>query len=121
MGMGATNILERIAASLGELNGVKPIFTASLDVPNRGVLFALSALIVSGLLSHGEKYFQLPQGYYRLDSIFLLLAFMAIARIKTVEDLRYCSPGEWGKILGLDRIPEAKTLRQKIGAKTHNI
>jgi len=24
-------------------------------------------------------------------------------------------PGEWGKILGLDRIPEAKTLREKIG------
>jgi prepilin-type processing-associated H-X9-DG protein len=40
---------------------------------------------------------------------------MALARIKSVEKLRYCSPGEWGKLLGLDRIPEAKTLREKIG------
>ena len=68
-----------------------------------------------GLLRHSEKYFELPPGFYRLDSIFLVLAFMALARIKSVEKLRYCSPGEWGKLLGLDRIPEAKTLREKIG------
>ncbi len=66
-------------------------------------------------LSHAEKYFQLPRGYYQLDSIFVLLAFMALARKKAVEDPRYCSPGEWGKVLGLDRIPEVKTLREKIG------
>ncbi|HAM49871.1 MAG TPA: hypothetical protein DCP92_03955 [Nitrospiraceae bacterium] len=105
--MGATNTLERVAASLGQLEAVAPVFTASLDVPNAGVLFALPALLVNGLLAHAEKYFHLPRGYYRLDSIFLLLAFMALSRIKTIEDLRYCSPGEWGKILGLDRIPEA--------------
>ncbi len=40
---------------------------------------------------------------------------MALSRLKTVEDLRYCSPGEWGKLLGVDRIPEVKTLREKIG------
>ena len=39
---------------------------------------------------------------------------MALARIKTVEDLRYCAPGEWGKLIGLDRIPEVRTLREKI-------
>lgn len=115
MGMGATNTLDRIAASIGELNGVEPSFTHSLDVPKAGVILALPALLVSGLLSHAEKYFQLPRSYYRLDSIFVLLAFMALARIKAVEDLRYCSPGEWGKVLGLDRIPEVKTLREKIG------
>ncbi len=115
MGIGATNTLDRIAASIGELNGVEPLFTHSLDVPKAGVILALPALLVSGLLSHAEKYFQLPRSYYRLDSIFVLLAFMALARIKAVEDLRYCSHGEWGKVLGLDRIPEVKTLREKIG------
>lgn len=112
--MGATNTLDRVAASLGQLNGVAPEFTVSLDVQNGGVLFTLPALLVSGLLSHSEKYFQLPKGYYGLDSVFMLLAFMAIARIKTVENLRFEPPGEWGKILGLDRIPEAKTLREKV-------
>ncbi len=120
MGMGATNSLDRFCASIGLLNGVKPAFTSCIDVPNAGVLLALPALLVSGLLSHAEKYFQLPKGYYRLDSIFLLLAFMALARLKTVEELRYSAPGEWGKMLGLDRIPEAKTLREKIGYLSSN-
>ncbi len=120
MGMGATNTLERMAASVGQLNAVEPSFVSSMDVPNAGVLFALPALLVSGLLRHAEEYFQLPRGYYRIDSIFLLLGFMALSRIRKVEDLRYCPPGEWGKILGLDRIPEVKTLREKIGLLSNN-
>jgi hypothetical protein len=39
---------------------------------------------------------------------------MALARVKTVEDLKYCAPGEWGKLIGLDRIPEVRTLREKL-------
>lgn len=38
---------------------------------------------------------------------------MALARLKSIEALRYCAPGEWGKLLGLDRIPEVRTLRAK--------
>lgn len=118
--MGATDTIGRIAASIGELNGVDPEFKASMDVPKAGVLCALPALLESGLLSSTDKHFQLPKGYYRLDSIFLLLSFLALARIKTIEDLRHCSPGEWGNILGIDRIPEAKTLREKIGILSEN-
>ncbi len=39
---------------------------------------------------------------------------MALARLKSIEALRYCAPGQWGKLLGLDRIPEVRTLRAKI-------
>ncbi len=39
---------------------------------------------------------------------------MALARIRSVEQLRYQAPGEWGKVLGLDRIPEVRTLREKL-------
>lgn len=113
--MGATNTLDRVAASVGLLDGVKPAFETALDIPNGGVLFALPALLANGLLKSAESYFSLPKGYYGLDSLFLLMAFMALARLETIEALRYEPPGEWGKLLGLDRIPEAKTLRQKIG------
>jgi prepilin-type processing-associated H-X9-DG protein len=114
MGMGATNVLERVAAAFGLLSGVATRFKASLDVPRGGVLLALPALLVSGLLSYTDKHFKLPNGYYQMSSIFLLLAFMALCRIRSVEQLRYSSPGEWGKLLGLDRVPEVRTLREKI-------
>ncbi len=112
--MGATNTLARIATSIGGFQAVPPSFQNVVDVPYGGVLLALPALISCGLLSEVDQHFQLPRGYYSLQSIFLLLALMALARIKTVEDLRYCAPGEWGKLIGLDRIPEVRTLREKI-------
>lgn len=114
MGVATTHVLDRLAASVGELQAVTPKFQPVLDVPFGGVLFALPALLVNGLLARVGQHFQLPKGYYGLQSIFVLLALMALARIKSIEDLRYCAPGEWGKLLGLDRIPEVRTLRKKI-------
>lgn len=114
MGMAATNVMERISASICQGESGSISFLPSMDVPNGGVLFAIPALLATGLLSHAVKFFQIPNGYYSLDSIFLLLAFMALARVKSVESLRYCPPGEWGKLLGLDRIPEVRTIRSKL-------
>jgi len=119
MGMGASNIEARVAASVGALeNPVMPDFQPALDVPHGGVLCALPALLALGLLKTTGQFFDLPKGYYGLKSLFLLLAFMALARLKSIESLRYCAPGEWGKewgkLLGLDRVPEVRTLRQKI-------
>jgi len=112
--MGATDIFGRLATSLFGCEALDPSFAFCNDVPKGGVLLALPVLLATGLLSHSTKYFHLPNGYYRLDTIFLVLAFMALARIEVVEGLRYYSPGEWGNLLGIDRIPEAKTLRKKI-------
>jgi len=114
MGVGTCNVLNRMAASLGELTAVEPAFQAVSDVPNGGVLLALPALLAVGLLHQAHKYFQLPKGYYGLESLFLMLAFLALARLPSLEQLRYCAPGEWGKLLGLDRIPEVRTVRKKI-------
>jgi transposase len=114
MGMGCTCIMERVAASVGILDEVPTRFEKSYDVPNGGVLCTLPALLTNGLLRHASEYFNLPKGYYGLVQVFLLLAFMALARIRNIEQLRFCSPGEWGNILGLDRIPEVRTLREKV-------
>ena len=116
MGVGAHDVMGRVAASIGDLESVAPEFQPVLDVPNGGVLCALPALLAMGLLKYTDKIFKFPKGYYGLDSLFLLLAFMAFTRLKSIESLRYCAPGEWGKLLGLDRIPEARTLRIKVKA-----
>jgi len=39
---------------------------------------------------------------------------MALCRIKTTEQIRSYSPGELGKLLGLDRVPEVRCLREKL-------
>jgi hypothetical protein len=99
---------------MGVLREAPLEFVAAADVPCGGVLLALPALLLEGLLRHSREHFTPPPGYYPLETLFLVLAFMALARLRTVEALRYEPPGEWGKLVGLDRIPEAKTLRQKI-------
>jgi hypothetical protein len=106
--------LERVAAAIGMLEGAPIEFERVADVPDGGVLFALPALLLIGLLNKSREIFSMPEGFYPLESIFVLLALMALARIPSLEALRYVAPGEWGKLIGLDRIPEVRTLRQKI-------
>ena len=101
-------------ASLGALGSAAIRLERAEDVVNAGVLCALPALLELGLLRHSATHFELPPGYYPLPCIFLIVAFLALARVQTPEDLRYEAPGEWGKILGLDRVPEVKTLREKL-------
>jgi hypothetical protein len=70
-------------------------------------------LAENGLFDHLET---LPvlSGYYTTLHVMLLLAEMALCRIKAVESLQYEAPGELGKLLGLDRIPEVRCLRKKL-------
>lgn len=114
MGYATTRSAERVAAAMGGLASAPIQFETACDVPKGGVLLALPALLAVGLLRHTAALYQIPQGFYGIASIFLLLALQALARIKSVEQLRYVAPGEWGKLLGLDRIPEVRTLRQKL-------
>ena len=116
LGCATVRTLERVAASLGRLHGAPIEFELVQDVPDGGVLLAVPALLQNGLLNGVEKIFSMPEGFYPMETIFLLLALMALGRIPSLEGLRYVAPGEWGKLLGLDRIPEVRTLRQKISA-----
>lgn len=115
MGVGATRTLDRLATSIGDLQGGTSIaFAPALDVAHGGVLWALPSLLSVGLLAPALQVFSRCDGFYPLSSLLLLLSFLALARIPTLEKIRYLAPAEWGKLLGLDRIPEVKTLRNKI-------
>jgi len=83
-------------------------------VLNAGVLFALPALISQGLERFFKVFNPLPPGFYGLHHVILILCFMALCRIKNPEQLKKHPPGELGKLLGLDRIPEVGYFRTKI-------
>jgi hypothetical protein len=114
MGYGATRSLERVAAAMGALEAAPIVFEAARDIPQGGVLLALPALLAVGLLRHSAKLYELPKGFYGLNSVLVLLALMALARLRSIEQLRYAATGEWGNLLGLDRVPEVRTLREKL-------
>lgn len=114
MGTACTRTSERVLAALGQLKGAPARFETCRDVPYGGVLCALPALIQNGLLDGVNRYLNQLKGYYNALHVLILLGTMALCRIKTVEQLRSEAPGEYGKLLGLDRIPEVRCLREKI-------
>ena len=115
MGMGCVRVEERVLAAFGGLVQAPTRFEAGRDVSCGGVLWALPALLANGLLHRQAECFELPKGFYGVMHVLLLMGFLALARVKSLERLRFEAPGEWGQLLGLDRIPEVHTLRAKLG------
>jgi hypothetical protein len=114
MGEATTRFVERSLSPLGIGTHATPIFEENKALCGAGILFMLPSLLAQGLLK-AKEVFRLPAShYYGLESVVLTLAFMALARIKNPEQLKQCKPGEIGRIIGLDRIPEVRCLREKI-------
>ena len=116
MGTACTRPDERVLAAFGLLNGASTRFETCRDVSFGGVLCALPALEANGLFRHIHDCLAKLRGYYSTLHVIVLLAHMALCRIKTVEQLQYQPPGELGRLLGLDRVPEVRCLRQKLAA-----
>ncbi len=114
LGTACTRGGERILAALGMLNGAPTRFEACRDVTFGGVLCSLPGLAQNGLFAHLAECFPRLTGYYTTLQVMVLLAYMALCRIKTAEQLQYQPPGELGKLLGLDRVPEVRCLRKKL-------
>ena len=101
-------------AVTGKQDYAPSLFEHQESVLNAGVLFALPALISQGLERFFKVFNPLPPGFYGLHHVILILCFMALCRIKNPEQLKKHPPGELGKLLGLDRIPEVGYFRTKI-------
>jgi transposase-like protein len=106
---------ERALARMGQLTAAPPQFVPAEGVRYGGALLALPALLALGILDAGEQtYGAMKKAFYGLRATLLILAFMALLRIRTPEQLQGHPPGELGVLLGLDRAPEVKTVRRKL-------
>ncbi|MDQ6739603.1 MAG: hypothetical protein M3021_04335 [Actinomycetota bacterium] len=107
---------ERAAARSGLLEAAAPVFAPAARVPHTGLFLAVPALEASGLLSCAKAvYAALPDGFYGLETILVDAVLRALAGEARAEGATRFTPGDLGRILGLDRAPEVKTIRRRIG------
>jgi len=111
----ANRTFDRLMAYLGLLDDAAPLFRAGSRVPGAGVLLAVPSLLASGVLDCArEVYGGIGPAFYGLRTTIVSLLLMALLRIRRPEGLKEHSPQDLGRILGLDRAPEVKTLRRKL-------
>jgi transposase len=111
----ANRSLDRLLAYLGLLDDAEPIFRPGSQVAGAGVLLALPSLVASGLLDAARQvYGSIGPAFYGLRTTLVTLLFMALLRIQRPEALKERSPLDLGRVLGLDRSPEVKTVRRKL-------
>ena len=107
---------DRQLAYLGLLDDAAPIFRDGECVPGVGALLAVPYLVHSGLLQIARKlYGGIGPAFYGLRTTLLTLFLMALLRIQRPEQLKERDPAAFGRVLGLDRAPEVKTLRRQLG------
>jgi len=106
---------DRLMACLGLLDDAAPLFRPGVQIKGVGVLLAIPALVQSGVFDiAAEIYGSIGPAFYGLRTSLLTFLSMALLRIKRPEGMKEHSPGELGRLLGLDRAPEVKTLRRKL-------
>lgn len=94
------------------------LFDNQESILNAGVLFSIPALMSQSLELFFTTFNPLKSGFYGLHHIILTMCFMVLCRIKNIEQLKKYPPGELGKLLGLDRIPEVGYFREKLSQIT---
>lgn len=107
--------MDRLLAAMGVIEDAAPLFAECANLPRAGVLLAVPALIESGLLSVARKiYGNIGPAFYGLRTCLVASVLLALLRIPRPENLKEYAPEALGRILGLDRILEVKTMRRKL-------
>jgi transposase len=106
---------DRALARLGVLQDATPLFGDHQELPRAGVLLAVPVLQTHGGLGVFTRLYEsLGPAFYGLRTTVLSLILLALLRIKRPENLKEYSPEQLGRLLGLDRMAEVKTLRRKL-------
>ena len=107
---------ERVLAAFGLIEAAAPVFTGCGRAPLAGLLLAVPALVATGLIetAHATYGAVLPNGFYSLDTMLCEGVFRALLGEARAEGATRIDPTALGRVLGLDRAPEVKTIRRKI-------
>jgi hypothetical protein len=102
---------------VGKLTHAEPVFDPAARVSLAGLLLAIPALETTELLSCATTVFGcLCNGFYGLDTMLVEGVLRALAGEPRAEGATRIDPAALGRVLGLDRAPEVKTIRREITA-----
>ena len=108
--------VDRGMARVGLLNDAAPLFATGAGVKWGGVLLAVPLIAAWGIPGiFAQVCGNIGPAFYGVRTVTMTLLFMALLRIKRPQALQESGPWDLGRVLGLDRAPEVKTLRYKIG------
>jgi len=111
----ANRVWDRLLACFGLLDDAAPVFGNGQAVHGAAVLSAVPVLVANGVFRIAHKvYGEIGPAFYGLRTTFLTLLLMALWRVKRPEALKEYDPQTLGRVLGLDRAPEIKTVRRKL-------
>ena len=107
--------MDRLLAAMGLLEDAAPVFAPAESLPRAGVLLAIPALVASDVLPVARQiYGSIGPAFYGLRTTLVAYILLALLRIPRPETLKEYAPADLGRIVGLDRLPEVKTLRRKL-------
>ncbi len=107
--------MDRLLAAMGLIEDAAPVFAPAESLPRAGVLLAIPALVASDVLLVARQiYGSIGPAFYGLRTTLVAYILLALLRIPRPETLKEYAPGDLGRIVGLDRVPEVKTLRRKL-------
>ena len=105
---------DRGMAAIGKLNDATPFFRQSIQCWGVGVLLTVPLIVENKILESFQKVYGRIPGFFGLRNSVMSLLIMAFLRVKRLEQLKEKNPATLGALIGLDRLPETKTLRGKI-------
>ncbi len=106
---------ERQAARAGALTEAPPVICEGASLPLAGALIILPAVVATGLLGCSERVYSTGRAaFYGLRSLVLSVVFACLLGEPRAEGLTRVDPTDVGRLLGLDRAPEVKTMRRRM-------
>lgn len=108
---------ERRAARAGAITEAAPVICEGASLPLVGALLILPALAATGLLDAAASVYTTGRAaFYGLRSLVLSIVFACVVGEPRAEGLSRVDPTDVGRLLGLDRAPEVKTMRRRMEA-----
>ncbi|MGH8974698.1 MAG: putative transposase [Acidimicrobiia bacterium] len=106
---------ERQAARAGALSEAPPVICEGASLPLAGALVILPALAATGLVDAAASVYTTGRAaFYGLRSLVLAIVFACVLGEPRAEGLTRVDPTDVGRLLGLDRAPEVKTMRRRM-------